>query len=99
MLAAMIVNHFKMRSNVMTYNLSGMGCSAGVISLGLAQQLLQVCMHALARRRTNHRCLTTALQQHRLLPCLHACMARVTARGNPAFSQRRTCPCFQHTHC
>ncbi|KAI3435763.1 hypothetical protein D9Q98_001821 [Chlorella vulgaris] len=41
-LSAMIVNHFKMRSNVMTYNLSGMGCSAGVISLGLAQQLLQV---------------------------------------------------------
>lgn len=38
----MIVNHFKMRSNVMTYNLSGMGCSAGVISIGLAQQLLQV---------------------------------------------------------
>lgn len=41
-LSAMIVNHFKMRSNVMTYNLSGMGCSAGVISIGLAQQLLQV---------------------------------------------------------
>ena len=38
----MIVNHFKMRTNVMTYNLSGMGCSAGVISVGLAQQLLQV---------------------------------------------------------
>jgi hypothetical protein len=38
----MIVNHFKMRSNIITYNLSGMGCSAGVISIGLAQQLLQV---------------------------------------------------------
>lgn len=38
----MIVNHFKMRTNIMTYNLSGMGCSAGVISIGLAQQLLQV---------------------------------------------------------
>lgn len=41
-LSAMIVNRFKMRSNVITYNLSGMGCSAGVISIGLAQQLLQV---------------------------------------------------------
>jgi 3-ketoacyl-CoA synthase len=41
-LAAMIVNHFKMRTNVMTYNLAGMGCSAGVIAIGLAQQLLQV---------------------------------------------------------
>ena len=38
----MIVNKFKMRSNVLTYNLGGMGCSAGVVSIGLAQQLLQV---------------------------------------------------------
>ena len=38
----MIVNHFKMRTNVLTYNLAGMGCSAGVIAIGLAQQLLQV---------------------------------------------------------
>ena len=41
-LSAMIVNRFKMRTNVITYNLAGMGCSAGVISIGLAQQLLQV---------------------------------------------------------
>ncbi|KAL6779764.1 PKS3 [Auxenochlorella protothecoides x Auxenochlorella symbiontica] len=41
-LSAMIVNHFGMRSNVITYNLSGMGCSAGVISLSLARELLQV---------------------------------------------------------
>jgi len=41
-LSAMIVNRFKMRSNIITYNLSGMGCSAGVIAIGLAQQLLQV---------------------------------------------------------
>jgi len=41
-LSAMIVNHFKMRSGVQTYNLSGMGCSAGVISVHLAKELLQV---------------------------------------------------------
>ncbi|KAL4536764.1 hypothetical protein Ndes2437B_g06166 [Nannochloris sp. 'desiccata'] len=41
-LSAMIVNHFKMRTNVVTYNLGGMGCSAGVISIGLARELLQV---------------------------------------------------------
>lgn len=41
-LSAMIVNKFKMKSNTITYNLSGMGCSAGVIAIGLAQQLLQV---------------------------------------------------------
>lgn len=50
----MIVNHFKMRSNVMTYNLSGMGCSAGVISVGLAQQLLQVGHAATGRARRWH---------------------------------------------
>lgn len=38
----MIVHHFKMRPNVITYNLSGMGCSAGIISIGLAKELLQV---------------------------------------------------------
>lgn len=41
-LSAMIVNHFKMRSNIISYNLGGMGCSAGVVAVGLAQQLLQV---------------------------------------------------------
>lgn len=41
-LSAMIVNNFKMRTNVITYNLSGMGCSAGVIALNLAKELLQV---------------------------------------------------------
>ena len=38
----MVVNHFKMRSNVNSYNLGGMGCSAGVIAIGLAKELLQV---------------------------------------------------------
>merc|ERR1739848_896175 len=35
------VNKFKMRSNVQSYNLSGMGCSAGVIAVNLAKDLLQ----------------------------------------------------------
>lgn len=41
-LAAMIINKFKMRSDVDAYNLGGMGCSAGVIAIGLAQKLLNV---------------------------------------------------------
>ncbi|PNX75996.1 3-ketoacyl-CoA synthase 11-like protein, partial [Trifolium pratense] len=41
-LSAMIVNHYKLRGNVLSYNLGGMGCSAGVISIDLAKQLLQV---------------------------------------------------------
>ncbi|GMI70188.1 3-ketoacyl-CoA synthase 2, DAISY [Hibiscus trionum] len=41
-LAATIVNHYKLRQSVVTYNLAGMGCSAGIISIDLAKQLLQV---------------------------------------------------------
>lgn len=39
-LCAMVLSHFNMRSDVATYNLSGMGCSASLISIDLAQQLL-----------------------------------------------------------
>lgn len=42
-LSAMIVNHYKLRGNVLSFNLGGMGCSAGLISIDLAKQLLQVC--------------------------------------------------------
>lgn len=41
-LSSMIVNHYKLRGNIMSYNLGGMGCSAGLISIDLAKQLLQV---------------------------------------------------------
>jgi len=41
-LAAMMINKYKMRSDIRNYNLSGMGCSAGVISIDLARDLLQV---------------------------------------------------------
>ncbi|KAH6799270.1 3-ketoacyl-CoA synthase 5 [Perilla frutescens var. frutescens] len=41
-LSAMIINNYKLRSNIKSYNLSGMGCSAGLISIDLARDLLQV---------------------------------------------------------
>ncbi|CAN0887143.1 3-ketoacyl-CoA synthase 2 [Linum grandiflorum] len=41
-LSAMVVNRYKLRGNVSSYNLGGMGCSAGLISIDLAKQLLQV---------------------------------------------------------
>ncbi|XP_060667673.1 3-ketoacyl-CoA synthase 7 [Ziziphus jujuba] len=41
-LASMIINKFGFRSNVMSFNLSGMGCSAGILSISLAQDLLKV---------------------------------------------------------
>lgn len=39
-LCAMIINDFGMRSDILSYNLSGMGCSAGVISIDLAKRLM-----------------------------------------------------------
>ncbi|KAK6931495.1 FAE1/Type III polyketide synthase-like protein [Dillenia turbinata] len=41
-LSAMVINRYKMRSNIKSFNLSGMGCSAGLISIDLARDLLQV---------------------------------------------------------
>ncbi|KAM7462891.1 hypothetical protein LguiA_031012 [Lonicera macranthoides] len=41
-LSAAIVNRYKLRSDIVSYTLSGMGCSAGVISVDLAKRLLQV---------------------------------------------------------
>ncbi|XP_057432810.1 probable 3-ketoacyl-CoA synthase 21 [Lotus japonicus] len=47
-LSAMVVNKFKMRSNIMSFHLSGMGCSAGIISVSLAKDLLRVHQNSLA---------------------------------------------------
>lgn len=41
-LSAMIVNKYKLRGNVKSFNLGGMGCSAGVIAVDLAKDMLQV---------------------------------------------------------
>ncbi|KAF3507427.1 hypothetical protein F2Q69_00000011 [Brassica cretica] len=40
-LSAMIVNHYKMKEDIKSYNLGGMGCSAGLISVDLANNLLK----------------------------------------------------------
>ncbi|CAL4949406.1 unnamed protein product [Urochloa decumbens] len=40
--ADMVVNRYKLRVDVRNVNLSGMGCSAGLVSVGLAKNLLQV---------------------------------------------------------
>ncbi|KAJ7566556.1 hypothetical protein O6H91_02G108500 [Diphasiastrum complanatum] len=40
-LASMVVNHYKMRSNVCSLNLGGMGCSGGMVAVDLAKHLLR----------------------------------------------------------
>ncbi|CAK7352718.1 unnamed protein product [Dovyalis caffra] len=40
-LSAMIINRYKMRGNILSFNLGGMGCSAGIIAVDLARDMLQ----------------------------------------------------------
>lgn len=44
-LSSIVVNRYKFKENIITYNLVGMGCSAGLLAIGLAKQLLQVIWH------------------------------------------------------
>lgn len=39
-LSAMVINHYKFRVDVHSFNLGGMGCAAGVIAIDLAKDLL-----------------------------------------------------------
>ncbi|KAL8214985.1 hypothetical protein R6Q57_004434 [Mikania cordata] len=41
-LSSMVVNRYKLRDGIISYNLVGMGCSAGLLAIGLAEQFLQV---------------------------------------------------------
>ncbi|GER30051.1 3-ketoacyl-CoA synthase [Striga asiatica] len=41
-LSAMIVNNYKLRGNIRSFNLGGMGCSASVIAIDLAKDMLQI---------------------------------------------------------
>ncbi|KAK1549947.1 hypothetical protein Q3G72_011005 [Acer saccharum] len=39
-LSSMIINHYKLRHNINSFNLGGMGCAAGIIAIDLAKDLL-----------------------------------------------------------
>ncbi|MFS7905661.1 putative FAE1/Type III polyketide synthase-like protein [Helianthus anomalus] len=39
---SIVVNRYKLRDNIITYNLAGMGCSAGLLAIGLAKKLLHI---------------------------------------------------------
>ena len=40
-MAACLVNRFRMRPDVLTYHLAGMGCSSSLVCVDLAKRLLQ----------------------------------------------------------
>lgn len=40
-LSSMLVNHFKFKKNIQSYNLGGMGCGNGVVAVNLVRDLLQ----------------------------------------------------------
>lgn len=44
-LSSMIVNRYKLNHNILSYNLTGMCCTAGLLAIRLANQLLQVTKH------------------------------------------------------
>lgn len=44
----MVIKRFRMRSNIRSFNLSGMGCAAGILSVALANDLLKVHRGSLA---------------------------------------------------
>lgn len=41
-MSAAVVNHFKMRYDILSYNLAGMGCAASIIAVDLAKELIWV---------------------------------------------------------
>ncbi|KAG6763625.1 hypothetical protein POTOM_031053 [Populus tomentosa] len=50
-LTARVVNRYKMRSNVKTFNLSGMGCSASIVAIDLVQHLFKRLLNALHKQQ------------------------------------------------
>ena len=78
-LSAMLVNRFKMREDILSFNLGGMGCSAGVIAIGLAQRLLKTEpeKYALVVSTEN----ITQVMLHSADPSPHASIGAVNTRS------------------
>nr|GME13472.1 3-ketoacyl-CoA synthase 7 [Ipomoea batatas] len=47
-ITSMVINRFGLRSNVKSFSLCGMGCSAGILSIGVAKDILKVHKNSLA---------------------------------------------------
>ncbi|KAF4392443.1 hypothetical protein G4B88_005402 [Cannabis sativa] len=47
-LSSRIINHYKMREDIKVYNLTGMGCSASLISVDIVRNVFKSCQNKLA---------------------------------------------------
>ncbi|XP_010255193.1 PREDICTED: 3-ketoacyl-CoA synthase 4-like [Nelumbo nucifera] len=47
-ISSMIVSKYKLRESIKSFSLGGMGCSAGLVSINVAQELLKVCPNTYA---------------------------------------------------
>ncbi|KAL7144830.1 hypothetical protein ABFS83_07G038200 [Erythranthe nasuta] len=98
-LSSMIINRYKLRGDVVSCNLGGMGCSAGVISIDLAKRLLQVQPNTYALVMTLE-CVSnfyTGKDRSKLLPnCLFRMGGAAVLLSN-RFSDRRRSK-YQLTH-
>jgi len=71
-LSAAVVNHFKFKQSIRTFNLSGMGCAASVIGVDLAMEILAVSCSSLELPRYPASKITTVLGDARLHNDHHA---------------------------
>jgi len=83
-MAAMLVNKFRMRRDVLTYSMAGMGCSSSLVCIDLAKHLLQ----ALPNRRilvVNHENITNNWYEKKIFFLL-----RSRARGGRGRGKTKT---------
>uniref|UniRef100_A0A7N1A419 very-long-chain 3-oxoacyl-CoA synthase n=1 Tax=Kalanchoe fedtschenkoi TaxID=63787 RepID=A0A7N1A419_KALFE len=77
-LSSMIINKFKLRDDVKSYNLTGMGCSASIAAVDLAKNLLTVHNGQNAAPQLKH------MSKYKLLLTLRTQIANVDAAYNCA---------------
>lgn len=80
-LASMIINRFGFRSNVRTLNLSGMGCSAGLLGVNLAKDILRVRSNSLALVLTMESIAANIYQGNSKSMLLANCLFRMGGAG------------------
>lgn len=74
-LAAMIVNHYKMREDIKVFNISGMGCSASVISIDLVQHMF----------KSNRNMKAVVVTSESIAPCWYSGCDKSMMLGNCLF--------------